>query len=266
MTAERALVVALALTSTAAAGLATGRGAAPRLGALRWTTIALANLAALPLFALALVRAVELDGGTGVIVAAAAPGGSTGPLLALLGRGEARLAATAFVALTVAGTATALLAAQLLAVAEVTTVATTALVVAATSLLPLAAGALVRARASAVAARWQPRLARLSLGLLLATVALLTIRHGHAARPSAIAVGAVLTVAALAIGGLARTAEAQIAIGQVSAVRNLTLVLLVLAVLDAAPAATMAALAYGLAMYAVTLGAAAWTRSAMKPR
>ena len=74
------------------------------------------------------------------------------------------------------------------------------------------------------------------------------------------AIGAVVTLLALAIGAAVDGRAARIAVAQVSAVRNLTLVLLVLAVVGAPPAETMAALGYGLAMYVIAIVAAAWTR------
>lgn len=264
MSAERVLVFVLAVASTLAAGLAADARARARVGAGRMALVVAANVIALPLVAYALLRVASIDAGHGLVLAAAAPGGSTGPLLAVLGRGDAPTAAIAFVVLTLAGMAAALVATIALDVAGLGAIAIASVVVVISSVGPLLAGLAVRARRPAIAAAWQPWIARASLALLVATIALLAIRHAAAARAADLAIGAIVTVLALAIGGLAAERSARIAVGQVSAVRNLTLVLLVLAVVGAPPRETMAALAYGLSMYVVTLGAAAWSRSAMK--
>lgn len=264
MSIERVLVVALALTSTMAAGLAADARAPARLGGWRMVALVAGNVVALPLLTYLVTRVAAVDGAGGLVLAAAAPGGSTGPLLAILSRGEAATAARAFVALTIAGMVAALIATAALDVAGLGAVALATVVVAVSSLGPLLAGLAVRARRPAEAVRWQPWLSRLSLALLLATIAALTVRHHDAARPGPLLVGAVLTVAALALGRLAPAGGARVATAQVSAVRNLTLVLLVLTVVRAPAADTMAALAAGLAMYVVALVAALVWRSGMK--
>lgn len=260
MSVERVLVVALALTSTLAAGLAADARAPARLGGWRMVALVAGNVVALPLLTYLVTRAASVEGAGGLVLAAAAPGGSTGPLLAILSRGEAATAARAFVALTIAGMVAALIATAALDVAGLGAVALATVVVAVSSLGPLLAGLAVRARRPAQAARWQPWLSRLSLALLVGTIALLAARHGGAARTIDVAVGAAVTLLALAIGAAIGGRAARIAVAQVSAVRNLTLVLLVLAVVGAPPAETMAALGYGLAMYVIALAAAAWTR------
>ena len=261
---ERLLIGALAVVSTLAAGLA----AAPEGGAaVARRTMVLAvvlNVAALPLAVWAAVRLAGLDAAGGLVLAAAAPGGSTGPLLAVLGGGEAALAARAFVVLTVAGTGSALAVTAALDAGSGGAVAVAALVGAATALAPLVAGLAVRARAPAWARHWQPWLARLALALLVATVAVLAARHGAAARLADVVVGAGATVAALAIGRVAGGPAARCALAQVSAVRNLTLALVVLAAIGAPPARSVSVLGYGLAMYVVALAAAVGGRSAMK--
>lgn len=262
MSAERALVVVLAVASTLAAGLAADVRHATPLPRRRLAAVIIANVIALPLATYALLRGAGLDVRVALVLAAAAPGGSTGPLLAVLGRGDATIAALGFVALTLAGMVAAIGATLALDAAGVSAIVRAALVVGASSLGPLLVGLAVRARWPGRAAAWHAWLSRLSLALLLATIVLLAARHGHAARGADVAIGAIVTVLALAIGQLVDGRAARIAIAQVSAVRNLTLVLLVLAVIDAAPGETMAALAYGLAMYVVTLGAAVVWRSA----
>jgi BASS family bile acid:Na+ symporter len=263
MSVERVLVVALAVASTLAAGLAADARARSSIRAGRLALVTVANIVALPLTAYVLARVASVDAVGGLVLAAAAPGGSTGPLLALLGRGDAPTAAIAFLVLTLAGMVAALIATMALDVAGVATVAVASLVVVVTSVGPLLAGVAIRARRPAIAVAWQPWLSRLSLALLVATIAVLAVRHGDAARAESIIVGAVVTLVALCIGLLVDGRAARVAVAQVSAVRNLTLVLLVLAVVGAPPADTMAVLAYGLAMYVVTLAAAFGWRSGM---
>jgi len=257
---ERVLVVALALTSTLAAGLAADAAGGARLPPRRLALIVVANVAVLPALAYAILRLGAFDAGRGLLLAAAAPGGSTGPLLAVLGGGDAPIAARTFVALSLAGVAAALIATAALDVAGVGKVLAASAIVVASTVGPLLVGLALRARRPRRAAAWQPWLSRLSLALLVATIALLAARHGGAARTLDVAVGAAVTLLALAIGAAIDGRAARIAVAQVSAVRNLTLVLLVLAVVGAPPAETMAALGYGLAMYVIALAAAAWTR------
>ena len=266
MSAERVLVVALAVTSTLAAGLAAQVGGAVRLPPRRLALVIAANVIALPLLTYAGLRLAAVDAGAGLMLAAAAPGGSTGPLLAVLGRGDAAIAAVAFVALTLVGMVAAIGATIALDAAGLGAIVRASLVVTASSVGPLLIGLAARRRWPARAARWQPWLARVSLVLLVATIVLLAVRHGESARAVDVAVGAIVTVVALAIGLVVDGRAARVAVAQVSAVRNLTLVLLVLAVIGAAPAETMAALAFGLAMYVVTLGAAVAWRSATTRR
>lgn len=260
---ERILVVALAIASTLAAGLTPAPGERTAIAASRLALATAANVIALPLVAYLLVRVGSMEGAGGLVLAAAAPGGSTGPLLAVLGRGDGAAAAFMFVVLTFAGMAAALLATLALNVAGMTTVLVASFIVVVSSVTPLLIGLGIRARRPTIAAAWQPWLSRLSLILLVATIALLAVEHGHAARATSVIVGAVITLLALCIGRLVDGSAARVAVAQVSAVRNLTLVLLVLAVVGAPAVDTMAVLAYGLSMYVVTLAAAFWWRSAM---
>ena len=266
MSLERFLVVALAIVSTLAAGLAAETRARSSITAGTLALVTAANVLALPLAAYLLVQAFSIEGGGGLVLAAAAPGGSTGPLLAVLGRGDAQVAAVTFLVLTLAGMVTALLATMALDIAGFTTVLAASAVVVTSSVGPLIAGLAIRARRPVLAAAWQPWLSRLSLALLGATIVVLAVRHAGAARAATVIVGAVVGAFALGIGGLVRDRASRVAVAQVSAVRNLTLVLLVLAVIGAPPAETMAALAYGLAMYVATLVTAAWWRSGMRQR
>lgn len=264
MSVDRILVVALAIASTLAAGLAADARESTAIATGKLALVTGANVLALPLVAYLVLRVGAIDGAGGLVLAAAAPGGSTGPLLAVLGRGDAPAAAFTFVVLTFAGMAAALIATMALNVAGMTTVLVASLVVVVSSVGPLLVGLGIRARRPSLASTCQPWISRLSLVLLLATIVVLAVQHGHAARATSVIVGAVITLLALCIGRLVDGPAARVAVAQVSAVRNLTLVLLVLAVVGAPAADTMAVLAYGLSMYVVTLAAAVWWRSAMK--
>ncbi len=261
MTIERLLVFALAVVSTLAAGLAADGHRAPGLPPRRLAIVVAANLLALPVATWLVLRAAELDDAA-LVLTVAAPGGSTGPLLALLGRGDAQVAAVGFVALTLAGTLSALVATVAVDVTGLAAVVVAAGAVLATTVGPLLVGLVLRARRPARAAIWQPSLSRAGLALLLATIAALAARHLEAARAVDAIVGATATVAAFAIGLAVPGRAARVAVAQVSAVRNLTLALVVLAATGAPPAASLTVLGYGLGMYSVTLVAAAWWRSA----
>jgi BASS family bile acid:Na+ symporter len=261
---EQALVLVLAGASTLASGLASDARERTAITPARLALVAAANMVGLPLVAYVLLQIAPFDGAGGVVLAAAAPGGSTGPLLGMLARGDAPTAAFTFVVLTFAGMATALIATMVLDVAGLAPLVVASLVVAVGSLGPLLVGLAIRARRPSLAAALHPWTSRLSLVLLLATIIVLAVEHGHAAHATAVLIGVVLTVLALCIGRLASGRAARVAVAQVSAVRNLTLVMLVLAVVGGSANETMAVLAYGLSMYVVTLAAALWWRSAMK--
>lgn len=276
MTAERALVFLLAVVSTLATGLAVdlrGRVAvatgdvAPARAALTPAVLALlvvANVALLPAALWTAARLSSLSLSSGVLLAAAAPGGSTGPLLALVAGGDAATTARGFVALTLAGTVAALVATLFVDAGGLVQVGAAAALVVVSSIGPLVAGVVIVARWPARARVLQPWLARGALALLVATVVVLAARHGAEARALDLAIGALATVLALAIGLVVDGAAARVALAQLSAVRNLTLALVVLAATDAAPAATLAALSYGLGMYGVALVAAVVARAAIK--
>lgn len=250
MNAEGVLILALSVASTVSAGVSAGIAEREaRLGG-RAAIVIGANLLALPLLAWLLGRAAGLGAaGAGLVIAAAAPGGSTGPLMAVVAGGDARAATRLFLMLTLAGTAGALAATIAVDAGGVAAVARAAAIVLAASVAPLLAGFALGTRRRALGARLAPWLSRLSLLLLVATIGLLAARHLHTATAPALGLGAVLVVASLAIGLAATPRAARLATAQVSAVRNLTLALVVLAAVDAAPEAIAAVLSYGLVMY-----------------
>lgn len=256
MTGETLLVAALAVVSTLAAGLAAGTSA-PRaqrrpLGRARAALVVVANVIALPGLAWALTSLIDVSGAAGLVLCAAAPGGSTGPLLAVVAGGDAALAARWFIGLTVAGTASGFVVLSVLAPRGLDGLARAAIIVAAFAVVPMLSGAVIGRRWPARGAALTPWLARLGLALLLATVGVLAVRHGHTATPAALGCAAVVVSASLAIGLAGRTRAERLALAQVTAVRNLTLALLALAAIDSAPAATAAVLSYGLVMYGIT--------------
>lgn len=254
MTDEQALVGALAIASALSVGLSVDPSAAAgRLERGSFVAVLAVNVLALPLVAWLLHGALGLGlAGAGLLVAAAAPGGSTGPLLAVVAGGDATTAARLFAVTTVVGTASALVATLVLEGTDLAGLARAGLLVALASLAPLGLGVLVRAHRPAWAQRLAPVLSRVSLGLLVVTVGGLAVRHGSAAEASDLAVASVVVAASFAPGLLVRGRSRRLAVAQVSATRNLTLALLVLAALGAGPRATVAVLGYGLVMYLAT--------------
>jgi BASS family bile acid:Na+ symporter len=258
-----ALLLTLSVVSTLGAGVAVDRAAVASAARARavWAVVAV-HAVALPVIAWAGVRATDLGAaGAGIVVAAAAPGGSTGPLLALLARGDAALAAALFLVLTLVGTVTALAATLAFDVAGVAAVARASAIVVATGVAPLVAGIAARARRPTLAARAAPWLSRLGAALLVATIAGLALEHGdRLATPAVLAIAAAVVVASLAPALAIAPRARALAVAQVGAVRNLTLALVVLAAVGAPGEALGAALSYGLVMYVVTIGIAVVAR------
>ncbi len=252
-----ALILALAVVSTLAAGASvTDRGWRRHLTGAG--PLLVVTLLALPVAAWGLGRGLALgEAGVGLVLVAAAPGGSTGPLLALLGRGDPGVAAALFAVLAAVGTAAALVATALLDVADGAAVLRAAAAVVAVSFGPLVAGLALAARRPAAAARLGRRLSAAGAALLVATVVALAIDYGHhlAGPPTLAAAAALLVVAAAPALGLAGTAR-RVAAVQVTLVRNLTLALVVAVAIEAPPPAVGAVLSFGLVMYAVAAGLA----------
>ena len=258
-----ALIVLLSLASTFGAGVAAAPATVRVPDARRELTMAaVVNLALVPVLAWVGARGLGLGpAGAGLVVAAAAPGGSTGPLLAALAGGDAAVAAALFVALTVAGSGTALIATLAYDVAGWAQVARAALIVTAIGLAPLAVGALVRGRRPQLAARLAPWTSRVGALLLIAVVAALIITRSSPLAPArALALSAALVGASMAPALLIGDRARRLAVAQVGAVRNLTLALVVLTAVAAPPAAVGATLSFGLVMYAATALVAAAAR------
>jgi BASS family bile acid:Na+ symporter len=252
MKAADALVLLLSIASMLAAGLAAGRSTArsPRSG---WRGAALvgSNLVVLPMIALVASGALALGPATlGVMLAAAAPGGSSGPLLAGLAGGEPRAAMRLFIVLTFAGTGTALGVVGMMQAAGLVEVGRAAAIVLVVSIVPLAVAYLAASRWPSLDPRVDAWLSRASALLLLVTVGLLGFQHAAEASLSAAAASLPIVGISLALGLLMRGRKEALAAAQVSAVRNLTLGLVVLTAVRAPAAATAALLTYGLVMYA----------------
>jgi predicted Na+-dependent transporter len=146
------LVIALSVASTLAAGLACELAGLRRALANRVTWAALAcNLVVVPLIAwLVMPSLVAGPALVGLLLVAAAPGGGIGPLLALLGRGDATLAGALFLVLSLAGTVVAL-AITLVLDTRVADVLRAAGFVAASAIAPLVVGLIVKCRAPGLA-------------------------------------------------------------------------------------------------------------------
>ena len=248
---EQMLVVALSLTSTFAAGLAVERVDAPAaIGRRRMATLVLASGIVLPLFAFALDRWLALGvAGLGLVIASASPGGSTGPLLAVVGRGDATTATRMFVASTLFGTLTAIAVLVMRDAFAFDLIARASVIVVACSIAPLGSGLALRRWRPSWARVLGPASARLGIVLLVTTVVLLCVRHLESADALDLVVAAVLVLVSLVPALFVRGRAQRIAVAQVSAVHNIALAMLVLAALGVPGRATIAVLAYGLVMY-----------------
>ena len=265
---EQALVIALSLTSTFAAGLAVEPATEPApIARHRVVAIAIAGAVVLPLVAWLLHRTLALGAaGIGVLVASAVPGGSTGPLLAVAAGGDASTAARLFVVLSSLGTVGAIASIVALDAFDPRLVARASATATAASFVPLLLGLAVR--------RWWPRwadvlarpAARVGLALLIATVALLAVRYGEQAEVVVLLESTLIVLASLAPALLVHGRRQRIAVAQIGAVHNLALALLVLTALEAPPRATLAVLGYGLVMYVVTGLLAVLARARGVPR
>jgi BASS family bile acid:Na+ symporter len=254
MTDEQILVTALSIASTLSVGLSVDPAAgAGRLARGPFAAVLALNVLALPIVAWVLHGTLGLGlAGAGLLVAAAAPGGSTGPLLAVVAGGDAATAARLFASATVVGTAGALVATLAFEGTGIAGLARAGVFVTAASLVPLVLGLVLRARRPAEAQWLAPKLSRFSLVLLVVTVGGLAYRHGSQATAADLAVASVIVAVSFGPAILVHGRARRLAVAQVSATRNLTLALLVLAALDTGPRATIAVLGYGLVMYIAT--------------
>ena len=252
MTAGSILVIGLSVASTLAAGLASDLAGLQRALATRatWATLA-GNLVVVPLFAwLVIPQIAPAPAVLGLVLVAAAPGGGIGPLLALLGRGDASLASALFLVLSLAGTVVAL-ALTLVLDTPVLGMLRAAGLVAATALAPLGVGIATGRVAPHIAQAALPWASRLGALLLVSTVVWFTVEQGRDLSASVIGAAALLAAASIAIGWFAARGTSRavaVTIVEISLVRNVALTLVVVTGLGASAAAIMSVLTYALVM------------------
>ena len=219
------------------------------------------NLLVVPAVGVALAAAADLAPpvALGLVLAAAAPGGGTGALLALHARGDVPTGVVLQVLL--AGSSLLVTPLWVAAYAGGSELSVGPLVVGllAFQLAPLAAAALLRARRPGAAARLHPLARRVAdVSLVVLVVGLLLTEGGELGRIGAQALGlmAVLVLLTLATVLLpVGDAAVRRAAGMTTAVRNLSLALLA-ASYAADPAVTsLSVLAYGLVMYLLSAAA-----------
>lgn len=257
---EAVLLIALLVTGMLAVGTASDPAAVRRrLTSPAALLLAVAvNSIAVPLLALLAVRLADPSPGValGVVLVAAAPGGGTGALLSTHARGDASLAVVLQAVLALVSLASAPLWVALsgdatgLPVRDAVVVLVPALLL--LQVLPVVVGSTLRVRRPATAARVQSWSRRAADLLLLAVVVLLTARNLDLLTATPAATWALLVgVVALTLlaGAAVRLAEraASRAVLMTTAVRNLSLALLLSAGQDGAATATV--LTYGLLMY-----------------
>lgn len=257
-----ALLVLLALASTLSAGLgldlAVARSPDARNTAMR---ALLANLLLVPAAAAALMLvAPDSDVRLAVFLVAIAPAGATGPLLALLAGGDPTRVAVSFTALAFVSLLAPL--AMLFALGA-PGLGPTVLGIVAVQLVPLALGALLRSRTPVRALALEPPVRRAGSVLLALVIALLLWDRGallSTLDAASFAVLAALVLATLAAGWICARRERG-ALSVLTAVRNLTLVLLLAEASAPGGRVTLVVGAYGLVMYGGALAVLLTLRS-----
>lgn len=239
-------------------------------GLRRWWVLALAlvaNLVLMPALVLGLGELLALSAGTrmGLLVCAAAPGGPTGPMFTRLARADLGFGTSLQVLLSVLGLMSAPLTLELLGRHGGESILwPMARTLAVFQLLPLVLGMLVRQRRPAWADRLGPPVGKLANALLLLVVLGLLVTRGQELLAQGIAVHAAfmaLVVLPL-LPGLAWPAVALrptlVAAGLVTAVRSLSVALLLSASFFAHdPAVDVAILVWGFYMMVIP-GLLAW--------
>ena len=246
------LVIALSIASTLAAGLASEVAGLRRALATRVTWLVLAgNLVVVPAIAWLVMPAIVTGPAlVGLLLVAAAPGGGIGPLLALLGRGDASLASALFLVLSLAGTVVAL-ALTLVLDTRIADTLRAAGLVAATALAPLVIGLVISHHAPRLARLARPWASRLGALLLVATVLWFSIKHGRNLSARVLVAAAMLAAASVLVGWLAArvaSTAAKVTVVEISLVRNVALSLVVVTALGGATEAIMSVLTYALVM------------------
>lgn len=223
----------------------------------------LANVLVVPLSALAAIALLDLEGPVrlGLLLAAASPGGGTGALLSLHARGDAAHAVVLQGMLAVL----ALVVTPLWVGSGADGIALLPIVVGLLVLqvAPLLVGAAVRARRPALAARVHP-LARgiADVALAVLVVGLLITSIDEVDRSGVTGLAAMVAVVVISLAAFALPAAASVrrATAMTTAVRNLSLALLIARSSSEPDATALVVLTYGLVMYVVAAAAAAVLR------
>ncbi len=263
-------ILVLALTSTFGAAATVDLRTLGRERAQGGRLIAAlaANLVLLAPIAWVIGRAVGLPEAVamGVVLAAASPSGSTGPLLVQLAGGTSATGVVLFTALGVVAAVVIPLVLLMLGALDAD-LGVAALVLAGTvtaQLLPVGLGLWVRARWPDLAPELSRVAARVGLVLLVAVIAGYIAAHGALLLEQrlGVAVASAVVGISLMLGYLGRglTRGERVAVAQISAIRNLSLALLLVELLGLPAHATLGVLAYGLPMYAIAGVAAAVQR------
>jgi len=233
--------------------------------------IFLVNYVGVPLVALAAAASLPVDAQVreGVLLCALAPGGASATLIAARMRADAAVAAAVVIATTATSVVlTPLLVAAVLGGGDASTMFAVAgragLTALAYQALPLALGVLVRRLHPGAATRllpWTSRIANAALGVLV--VGLLATRSAEllAVGVAGLTLALIVTLAGLGLGVLAapRAPEStRMALGVTTAIRSLSLALVIAAHHFPEPGTTQGILVYGLLMYLATLGLAQW--------
>ncbi|MGW3365019.1 hypothetical protein ACWDOR_18960 [Streptosporangium canum] len=220
------------------------------------------NVVVVPAVAVALVNGLELDGplAYGIVLAAAAPGGGTGTLLAYHARGDLPLGVSLQGALALLGLLAVpawSLAAPYdgAAIGGTTTAQVIAMLIA--QLIPIATGMWLRARRPTLAERVQ-KVSRKVADVLLVTMTVYILATTATQLTTIPAAGfatfvllSLVCLAAYATPGLA-TPAARRAVAMTTTVRNLSLALLVAGLSADAARVSLTVLAYALVMYAAS--------------
>lgn len=231
----------------------------------------LVNYVGVPLVALGVAALLPVDTRVreGVMLCALAPGGASATLIAARMRADAVVAAAVVIATTATSVVlTPLLVAVVLGGGDALTMFAVAgragLTALAYQALPIALGVLVQRVHPGFAARilpWTSRIANAALVILV--VGLLATRSAEllAVGIAGLSLALIVTLAGLGLGALAapRAPEStRMAIGVTTAIRSLSLALVIAAHHFPDPATTQGILVYGLLMYIATLGLAQW--------
>ncbi len=228
----------------------------------------LLNFVVVPALGIGLATGFSLESavGAGLVLSAIAPGGGTGTLLTQHARGDLALSVallTLMAPLSLVGTS--LLAAWALPDAGSLNAWAVARTMAIYQLFPLMAGMALRAARPQEALRLFPWATKLGTALLVVVVVGLLVAKGHlvlSVGVGGLVASGLTVVVSLALGfALPGDVPTRSALGLTTAVRNLSLALLLSTTFFPDPRTTMTILAYGLLMYLLSAPVVLWLRS-----